>query len=60
MEGAPIPWDAMLWESQRGHANLLAEVSEQPLLLPKDMEGFRRTRQPDIFISLKRDLALVS
>ena len=60
MEGAPIPWDAMLWGSQRGHAILLTEALEQPLLLPKDMEGLIRTRQPDLFMSLKRDLALVS
>ena len=60
VEGAPIPWDATLWESQRGRANLLAEALKQPLLLPRDMEGLRRTRQPDLFISLKKDLALVS
>ena len=33
VEGAFIPWDTMLWESQRGHANILAEALEQPLLL---------------------------
>ena len=33
VEGAFIPWDATLWESQRGHANILAEALEQPLLL---------------------------
>ena len=60
MEGAQIPWDATLWESQRGHANILAEALKQPFLLPRDMEGLRRTRQPDLFMSLKRDLALVN
>ena len=60
MEGAPIPWDATLWESQRGHANVLAEALEQLILLPRDIEGLRHTRQPDLFMSLKRDLALVS
>ena len=60
VESTPIPWDATLWESQRGHANILAEALEQPLLLPRDMEGLRRTRQPDLFMSLNRDLALVS
>ena len=60
MEGAPIPWDATLWEFQRGHANFLVEALEQSLLLPRDMKGLRRTRQPDLFMSLKRDLALVS
>ena len=60
VEGAPILWDATLWESQRGHANILAKALEQPLLLPRDMEGFRHTRQPDLFMSLNRDLTLVS
>ena len=58
--GAPITWDATIWESQRGHATFLAEALEQPLLLPRDMEGLRRTRQQDLFMSLKRDLAMVS
>ena len=44
VEGVPIPWDATLWESQRGHATILAEALQQPLLLPRDMEGLRRTK----------------
>ena len=60
MDGALIPWDATIWESQRVHATHLPETLEQPLLLPRDMEGLRRTRQPDLFMSLKRDLAMVS
>ena len=39
LEGAPISWDATLWESQRGHASYLAKALQQPLLLPRDMEG---------------------
>ena len=38
----------------------LAQALEQPLLLPKDMDVFRRMRQPNLFMSLKRDLAMVS
>ena len=60
VEGIPIPWDPIIWESQRGYASVLAEALEQPLLLPRDMEGLRRIRQPDFFMSLKRDLAMVS
>lgn len=40
-------------EFQKGHAHYLTEALEQPLLLPKDMAV-------DLFLSLKRDLALVS
>ena len=29
-------------------------------LLPRDMEGLRRTRKQDMFMSLKRDLVMVS
>ena len=60
MEGAPIPWDAIIWESQRGHATHLAETLKQPLLLPRDMNVLRRFKQPNLFLSLKRDLAMVS
>ena len=38
----------------------IAEALEQPLLLPKDMDGYRRFKQNDIFLSLKRDLAMVN
>ena len=60
MEGAPIPYDASIWDSQRGHANYLAQALQQSLLLPRDIESIRRTRQPNLFMSLKRDLAMVS
>ena len=60
VEGAPIPWDATIWEAQRGYTTVLVETLEQPLLLPRDMEGLRCTRQPDLFMSLKSDLAMVN
>ena len=43
-----------------GHATHVAETLEQPLLLPKDMDALRKIRQQDLFMSLKRDLALIS
>ena len=60
MEGAPIPYNASIWDAQRGHANYLVQALQQPFLFPRDMESIRRTRQPDLFMSLKRDLAMVS
>ena len=60
MDGAYIPYDSMIRESSRGHSMYLAQALEQPLLLPKDMDVFRRIRQPNLFMSLKRDLAMVS
>ena len=44
----------------RGHANHLAQALQQPLLLPRDMDSIWRIRQPDLFMSLKRDLAMLS
>ena len=60
LEGAPIPYDASIWDAQRGHANYLAQALQQPLFLFRDMESIRRTGQPDLFMSLKKDLAMVS
>ena len=60
MDGAAIPYDASIWDVPRGHANYLAQALQQPLLLPRDMESIRRTKQPDLFMSLKRDLVMVS
>ena len=60
MDGAVIPYDASIWDAPRGHANYLAQALQQPFLLPRDMDSIRRTKQPDLFMSLKRDLAMVS
>ena len=60
MDGAPIPWDASVREFQKGRASYIAEALEQPLLLPKDMDAYKRFIQNDLFLSLKRDLAMVN
>ena len=60
VDGAPIPFNASIREFQRGQAGYIAEALEQPLLLPKDMDAYRRFKQNDLFLSLKRNLAIVS
>ena len=60
MDGAPIPWDASVRVFQKGRAGYIAEALEQPLLLPKDMDAYKRFIQNDLFLSLKRDLAMVN
>ena len=60
MDGAPIPWDASVREFQKGRASYIAEALEQPLLLPKDMDAYKRFIQNDLFLSLKKDLAMVN
>ena len=60
VDGATIPWYASVRNYQRGCAGYIAEALEHPLLLPRDMEIYRRFKQNDLFLSLKRDLAMVS
>ena len=60
MDGTAIPYDASIWDALRAHANYLAQALQQPLFLPRDMESIKRTKQPNLFMSLKRDLAMVS
>ena len=59
MDGAPIPGNASVWEYQRGRARYIAEALEQPMLLPRDMNAYRRFSLNELFLSLKRDLAMV-
>ena len=60
VDGMPIAYDATLRHYRGGHASLVAEALEQPLLLPQDMEAYRTFNHPKLFLSLKRDLAMVS
>ena len=60
VDGMPIAFDATLRHYRGGHAGLLAETLEQPLLFPQDMAAYRSFNHPDLFLSLKRDLAMVS
>ena len=56
----PIAYDATLRHYRGGHAGLVAEALEQPLLLPKDMEAYRNFNHPELLLSLKRALTMVS
>ena len=60
VDGVPIAWDSSLRHYRRGYAVHVTEALEQPLLLPKDMESYKSFTQPELFLSLKRDLAMVS
>ena len=60
VNGVPIAYDATLRHYRGGHAGLVVEALEQPLLLPKDMEAYRNFNHPELFLSLKRELAMVS
>ena len=60
LDGTPILWNTSVRGFQKGQARYIAEALEQPLLLPKDMDAYRRFKQNELFLSLKRDLAMVS
>ena len=60
VDDVPIAYDASLSHYRGGHTGLVVEALEQPLLLPKDMEAYRNFNHPELFLSLKRDLAMVS
>ena len=60
LDGVAIPYTASVREYNRGRAGYIAEALEQPVLLPRDMEANRRFSQPELFLSLKRDLVIVS
>ena len=60
IDGVAIPYTASVRKYNRGRAGYITEALEQPVLLPPDMEAYRRFSQPELFLSLKRDLAMVS
>ena len=60
MDSVPIAWDSSIKHYHGGHVGHVAEVLEQPLLLPKDMEAYKNFGQHELFLSLKRDLSMVS
>lgn len=60
LDGMALPWNSFIREFQKGHSSHMAEALECPLLLPKDMDALKHMRQLELFLSLKRDLALVS
>ena len=60
VDGVLIAYNASLRHYCGGHSGLVAEALEQPLLLPKDIKAYRNFNHPELFLSLKRDLAMVS
>ena len=60
LDGVAIPYTASIREYNRGRAGYIGEALEQLVLLPRDMEAYRRFSQAELFLSLKRDLAMVS
>ena len=60
LDKALLPRDASIRDFQQGRARYVANVVEQALLLPVDMADLRSMRKHEVFLSLKRDLAMAS
>ena len=60
VDGVLIARDSSIRHYHGGHAGHVAKALEQPLFLPKDMEAYRSFSQQELFLSLERDLAMVS
>ena len=60
VDGAPIAMDASLRHFRGGHEGRMADALLQPLILPTDLAAYRSFDHPDLFLSIKRDLAMVS
>ena len=54
----PLPTDSSIREFDNGKAGYVANSVEQALL-PRDMVKLRNLKKHEMFLSLKRDLALV-
>ena len=52
--------DASIRDFQQGRVGYVADVVEQALLLMGDMANLRLMKKHEVFLSLKRDLTLVS
>ncbi|XP_065630426.1 uncharacterized protein LOC136067912 [Quercus suber] len=60
LDDVPFSWETSVRNYDGSRAGLIAETLEQPLLLPRYMESYRRFSQYELFMSLKRDLAMIT
>ena len=59
LDGAPLPADSLIREFDSGRAGYVTNSMKQALLLPRDMAELRNLKKHEMFLSLKKDLALV-
>ena len=59
LDRAPLPLDSSIRDFQKSKAGYVANKLEQPLLLPQDMADLRTLKKHEVFLTLKRDLAMV-
>ena len=56
---APLHLDSSIRDFQKGKASYVANALEQPLLLPQDIADLRSLKKHKVFLTLKRDLAMI-
>ena len=59
LDRALLPLDSSIRDFQKGKTGYVADALEQPLLLPQDMADLKTLRKYEVFLTLKRDLAMV-
>ena len=60
LDEASLPSDASIRDFQQSRAEYVANAVEQVLFLPSDIADLRSIRKHEVFLSLKRDYAMVS
>ena len=59
LDGSPLPEDSSICNFDNGGAGYVADSIEQALLLPRDMDELYNLKKHKLFLSIKRNLALV-
>ena len=60
LDGSPFLSDSSIKDFNHGRVGYVADTVEQALLLPRDMVELWNLKKHEVFLSLKRDLAMVS
>lgn len=59
LDGALFSSSSSIREFQQGRARYVVDSVKQALLLPQDMEELKNLKKHEVFLILKKDLAMV-
>lgn len=60
LDDSPLQEDASISDFDSGRAGYITNTVEQALLLPRDMDELRNLKKHELFLFVKRDLALAT
>ena len=60
LDDSPLLEDASIRDFNGGRVGYIANTVEQALLLPRDMDELQNLKKHELFLFVKRDLALVT